>query len=202
MIFPPWKLDGREIGNLKEEGFAGALCEPYSTSPIAVEKAGCWTSSIIPFTLVGSPTRTGIASVRLADSFIPTVSAPPPVRTIPAGVCPPNPDFFISSPIIAQISFNRGFIMPSIRVFWETFLMSSDKFKELKSISSVGLPSRPSTSSPSWSLKAVLLEGSWERNNFIFSALSIESLKPIAKSLVTWRAPIAKTEEYATAPST
>jgi len=90
------------------------------------------------FDIYRHPTRTGMASVRLAASFIPTVIAPPPVMTIPAGVCPPKPLFLISSPIIAKISLSLGRMIPSMSVFCETFVISSGKFNDDKSISSEG----------------------------------------------------------------
>src|SRR3989344_1995314 len=82
--------------------------------------------------LVGTPTLTGIASVLFAQSVIPTVNAPPPVTTIPDGVCPANPDLLISKPIIVKSSLRRGLIIPSTNVLFETFLSSSGKLSPLQ----------------------------------------------------------------------
>src|SRR3990167_5026158 len=168
----------------------GSSVAPYTQRPTAVAKEGSWISSIIPFMFVGKPSLTGIAKDLLPLSTAPIVRAPPPVITRPDGVCPPKPLFLISSPTNVKISLSLGLIIPSIKVFLETLLTSSGRWRVERSTSSDVFCH---SSSPSSVTLTDL--GGLERNNFIFSALSNEILIPIAKSLVICLDPIAKTEE-------
>src|SRR3972149_5263228 len=157
-------------------------------SPTQVAKEGVITSSISPPTPFGFPIRTGKESILLAASSTSTVSAPPPVTTTPDGTRLVRPTLSSSSLTMVKISFKRGLIIPSTKVLLETFLTS-------------GIP-RLSKSNRSLSSFAFLpFLATSERKTFIFSADSKETLSPIAKSLVTFLAPIGITPEYVISPS-
>ena len=128
-------------------------------------------------------------SILLAESTTPAVSAPPPVMTAPEGIFETNSSRSSSILTIVNISFRRGLIIPSRRVFLETFL-----------ISAIPSPVR-SISSPSESSESPIFFFFVERAIFIFSAVSRETRRPIAKSLVIFLAPTGITPEYVKEPS-
>ena len=155
-------------------------------------------SSISPVIFCGIPICTGIARFLRAASTAPTVNAPPPVITTPEGVIPPKPLRFISRPTIVNISFKRGLMMPSIKVFFEIDRMPSGSPRSDTSISSSFSVLLFGFSS---SLRTGVL-GNSPKRSLIFSALSSDTRSPAARSLVMFIAPTGITDEYESAPST
>ena len=132
----------------------------------------------------GFPICAGKRNVSLTKSVKPFIWHPPPVNTMPAGSMPSLPTERNSSRIMSSISFNLASIISEIY---------------LRLTESLSISLRVDKSSESLSLYCSALAAPCLI--LIFSATSIEVLRPIAISLVMWLEPRGIAVVCSTSPS-